>query len=121
MECSFSGGAVKNFKRIRQDDEEEGLNLLKMIEIYKTNIEKRKTAKRVRKVLRQRFPNLLIDFDLEDCDKILRVENPEGNFDADLILDQVLKMGFFIDVLADKPMVGTPPFPNLAPVGKINM
>lgn len=91
-----------------------------MIEVYKTDIINRKTAKRVRKMLRQRFPNLLIDFDLEDCDNILRVENPEGNLDSHLIFDQVLKMGFFIEVLADTPMVRIPPLPNLEPVGKIN-
>ncbi len=74
-----------------------------MIEVYKTNIEKRKAAKRVRKMLHQKFPDLLINFDLEDCDNIMRVENREGYFDVDLILQQVSEMDFCIEILEEIP------------------
>lgn len=74
-----------------------------MIEVYKTNIEKGKAAKRVRKMLHQKFPDLLINFDLEDCDNIMRVENREGYFDVDLILQQVSEMGFCIEILEEIP------------------
>ena len=46
-----------------------------MVEVFKTNITKYKSAKDVRQELLRLYPNSIIDFDLDDCDKILRVEN----------------------------------------------
>ena len=47
-----------------------------MVEVYKTNVKKQKQANLVLKKLRQEFPCFIFDFDLEDCDNILRIENP---------------------------------------------
>ncbi len=72
-----------------------------MVEVFKTNIEKRKNAKRVLMLLSQRFPNYRINFDLEDCDNILRVENPEGEIDCDPIVVSIIEMGYSIEPLPD--------------------
>lgn len=45
-----------------------------MIEVFKTNILKRSQAKQVLKMLNGNFNDLKINFDLSDCDKILRVQ-----------------------------------------------
>lgn len=45
-----------------------------MVTIFKTNIQKKQDAESVLNVLMQLFPNATINFDLEDCDNILRVE-----------------------------------------------
>jgi len=45
-----------------------------MVEVFKTNVQKLKQAKQVVTVLQQYFPGSKINFDLEDCDKVLRVE-----------------------------------------------
>lgn len=45
-----------------------------MVEIFKTNIRRKGISEEVIRILRERFPNYRVNFDLEDRDKILRVE-----------------------------------------------
>ena len=45
-----------------------------MVEVFKTNIQKRAQSKMLLCVLSEAFPSFKINFDLSDCDKILRVE-----------------------------------------------
>jgi hypothetical protein len=47
-----------------------------MIEVFKTDIQETEVAERFRELLNKQFPEYLINFDLEDCDKILRIEGP---------------------------------------------
>jgi hypothetical protein len=46
-----------------------------MVEVFKTNITCNETAEQILCALQIRFPFSKINFDLEDCDKILRVED----------------------------------------------
>ncbi|GHC60549.1 hypothetical protein [Ulvibacter litoralis] len=73
-----------------------------MIEVYKTNILKKKQARRIKKQIKNRFPNYCIDFDLEDCDHILRIENFNDILDNDVIINLVQKQGFNIEILTDE-------------------
>ena len=50
-----------------------------MIEVFKTNINCPDKAKQLVEAIHQAFSNYKANFDLEDCDKILRVENSNGN------------------------------------------
>jgi len=45
-----------------------------MIEIFKTDINHQKVADFIVRLLTQKFPDCHINFDLEDCDNILRIE-----------------------------------------------
>lgn len=45
-----------------------------MVEVFKTNIENKLEAERIRELLLDHLPDCRINFDLDDCDKILRVE-----------------------------------------------
>ena len=45
-----------------------------MVEVFKTNVAEHHQAAMLEDVLLQYFPRFRINFDLEDCDKILRVE-----------------------------------------------
>ena len=45
-----------------------------MVEVFKTNVQHRELAEQLASILRDRFALCKINFDLEDCDKILRVE-----------------------------------------------
>jgi len=49
------------------------------IEVFKTNVVKRRDAQQLLKEMTSCFPNYKINFDLEDRDKILRVENERGS------------------------------------------
>lgn len=44
-----------------------------MIEVFKTNVQEMEQSKMIVVKLLEHFPNSIINFDLEDCDKILRV------------------------------------------------
>ena len=45
-----------------------------MVEVFKTNVQHRELAEQLVSILRDRLAFSRINFDLEDCDKILRVE-----------------------------------------------
>ena len=45
-----------------------------MVEVFKTNVQHREVAEQLASILRGRFAFSKINFDLEDCDKVLRVE-----------------------------------------------
>ena len=45
-----------------------------MVEVFKTNVMKTAEADRLIDLLLQHFPGSRINIDLEDCDKVLRVE-----------------------------------------------
>ena len=68
-----------------------------MIEVFKTNVEQDLEAKEIVSLLLEHFPESRINFDLEDCDKILRIEG--GNFLADKVMMMVGERGFVCDIL----------------------
>ncbi len=72
-----------------------------MIEIFKTNVIKKEDADCLTNQLFEIFPNAAINFDLEDCDCILRVENDEREFDTKEIIMCVKREGFHCEVLND--------------------
>lgn len=45
-----------------------------MIEIFKTNVQKKSETNHIIAIIKKQFPDYAINFDLEDCDRILRVE-----------------------------------------------
>jgi hypothetical protein len=46
-----------------------------MIEIFKTNVQEKQIANTIIVQLLEHFSEAKINFDLEDCDKILRIES----------------------------------------------
>ncbi len=45
-----------------------------MVEVFKTNVHKISHANRIINLLLQQFPGNKINFDINDCDKIFRIE-----------------------------------------------
>ena len=45
-----------------------------MVEVFRTNVKRKRQAKVLLDILSKQFPLFHINFDLEDCDNILRVE-----------------------------------------------
>ena len=45
-----------------------------MVEVFKTNVQQLELAAQLASALSEQFPFFKINFDLEDCDKILRIE-----------------------------------------------
>lgn len=57
------------------------------IEIFKTNVVRKHEAKILIDEMIVLFPGYKINFDLEDCDKILRVENTNGSVKTSSIIN----------------------------------
>jgi hypothetical protein len=68
-----------------------------MVEVFKTNVQKKAQSKMLLCVLSEAFPLFKINFDLSDCDKVLRVEGV--NMEASGIMILVKKYGFKCEIL----------------------
>jgi hypothetical protein len=68
-----------------------------MVEVFKTNVQKKSQSKMLLYVLSETFPSTKINFDLSDCDKVLRVEGDD--MDELKIMVIVKKYGFTCEVL----------------------
>ena len=53
-----------------------------IIEVFKTNVTLKKQASALLKQLTEQYPLFKINFDLQDCDRILRVEGRDVCADA---------------------------------------
>ena len=68
-----------------------------MVEVFKTNIQKKAQCKMLLCILSEAFPSFKINFDLSDCDKVLRVKG--NNIEALRIMILVKEHGFKCEVL----------------------
>ncbi len=75
---------------------------LDSVEVFRTNIAAEAVALGVRRALHQQFAALRISFDLDDCDRILRIESPHAGPELwAQVLAVVRGLGVAIDVLPD--------------------
>jgi hypothetical protein len=72
-----------------------------MVEVFRTNVNDRKQAKILLDQIHHTYPFLKANFDLDDCDRILRVESKEQKIEPNLIIDLLQEFGFGADVLSD--------------------
>ncbi|MFH7000204.1 hypothetical protein ACHRVZ_19970 [Flavobacterium sp. FlaQc-57] len=68
------------------------LNFEIMVEVFKTNVQKETDTNYIIAIINREFPNYKVNFDLEDCDKILRVEGVD--LEVDNIIDYVNCLGY---------------------------
>jgi tRNA G26 N,N-dimethylase Trm1 len=69
-----------------------------MTEIFKTNVQNKTQAKRILNLLKGMFAEAKINFDLNDCDKILRVEGIKKSY-LKIIVNDLNKLGFTCEIL----------------------
>lgn len=50
---------------------------LEQVEVYKTTVNSRQQANALERLLVQKFPEMSVHFDLDDCDRILRIASME--------------------------------------------
>lgn len=72
-----------------------------MVAVFKTNIADKETAKRLLNLLHMDFCNYLANFDLEDCDRILRIKPKQGQVCCKTIISWVLAKGYWAEELPD--------------------
>ena len=63
-----------------------------MIEIFKTNVQKKSDSNYIISIIKQQFTDCKINFDLEDCDRILRIEG--GRFNPKQIIEHLNLQGY---------------------------
>jgi hypothetical protein len=68
-----------------------------MVEVFKTNVQKIKESRLLIRKLHKHFLNARINFDLSDCDKILRAEGE--NILTAKIIDLVSSSGYQVESL----------------------
>jgi hypothetical protein len=68
-----------------------------MVEVFKTNVQKKAQSKMLLCILSEAFPSFKINFDLSDCDKVLRVEG--DNIEALRIMRLVKEYGVKCEIL----------------------
>ena len=68
-----------------------------MVEVFKTNVQKKAQSKLLLCILSETFPSFKINFDLSDCDKVLRIEG--YNIEALSLVILVKQHGFACEVL----------------------
>ena len=70
-----------------------------MIEVFKTSVQDQVQARIVKQLLLKQNPALEINFDLEDCDKILRIKNAEDIIDISSVFKVLNETGIYAEVL----------------------
>ena len=74
-----------------------------MVEVYRTNISDERQADFLVTRLQEKYPTYKINFDLEDCDNILRVEGKELSAQTEHICGILEDFGFKAIILEDIP------------------
>src|SRR2546421_12727998 len=72
-----------------------------MIEIFKTNVTERDQANRLVELIHKQHAGYKANFDLDDRDHILRVENKDGIVHSHLLIHLLKESGFNAEVLPD--------------------
>lgn len=72
-----------------------------MVEVFKTNVNKRRQASMLLDAIHKAFGNHKANFDLDDCDKILRVQCDTGTLCAKSLISFLNELGCRAEVLAD--------------------
>ena len=63
-------------------------------EVFQTNVTSRRTAAALLRCLRAQFPAWRITFDLDDCDRVLRVTSLAGPLDAPAVATMLQTRGY---------------------------
>lgn len=72
-----------------------------MVEVFKTNVDKKQDAADLVQRLNAIFPAYKINFDMDDCDRILRVQTDDEAVYAEQIIATVRGAGFYCSVLEE--------------------
>ncbi|MGF7073317.1 hypothetical protein [Mucilaginibacter sp. R-33] len=72
-----------------------------IVEVFKTNVNKRRQANMLLNAIHTTFGNHKANFDLDDCDRILRVQCDSGTLCAYSLINFLKELGCRAEVLED--------------------
>lgn len=81
-----------------------------MIEVFKTNVNDSKYANILVEHIQRLFYGYEANFDLQDCDKILRIRSIHGDVQSDRLIAMLDRFGFHAEVLSDDLATGMTTF-----------
>ena len=73
---------------------------MKIVIVFKTNVEDQCVAHQIILFLQQIFTQSRVNFDLDDCDRVLRVESRQESIEEAEIQLLVARWGYFCEPLA---------------------
>ncbi|MDQ3290264.1 MAG: hypothetical protein M3Q05_03130 [Bacteroidota bacterium] len=73
-----------------------------MVEVFKTNVQDQHHANMLLGLIHQNFREYKANFDLEDCDNILRVASATEFIRAACLIQLLQDSGFYAEVLPDE-------------------
>jgi hypothetical protein len=76
-----------------------------MVEVFKTNVTEHTDAKMLVTEIHARFVDYYANFDLDDCDNVLRIKCTSGSVPSDPLIALLKQFGFEAEVLPDEIMV----------------
>lgn len=84
-----------------------------MVEVFKTSVHEFSTAEKLIGLIGQVYPGLKANFDLGDCDRILRIVSPGESIIPSGIIRILVENGFDAEVLPDTIPEMTPSLQEL--------
>jgi hypothetical protein len=72
------------------------------VEVFKTNVKNPDHARRLVDVIHDFFPEWQANFDLDDCDHILRITSLQEDINSSNIVDLLAYYGYSAEVLEDE-------------------
>lgn len=75
-----------------------------MVEVFKTDVQEQDQAAMLLDQIHQFFKEYRANFDLEDCDHILRVECASGVINNDFLINLLKDFGFYAEALPDEEL-----------------
>ena len=73
-----------------------------MIEVFKTNVESDDQAIMLTDLIHKNFADYKVNFDLQDCDNILRVKSATACIQTDYLINFLREFGFHAEILPDE-------------------
>lgn len=73
------------------------------MEVFRTDVSHPQIARQVAHVIQSAFPEYVVNFDLSDCDRILRIKTTSFKVDVNAICSMLRSLGVRADVLPDGP------------------
>ena len=70
------------------------------VEVFRTNIASENIALDIVKEIHSMFPEISVNFDLDDCDKILRLVTPSYDY-VPKVASVLISNGYYCEVLPD--------------------
>ena len=70
-----------------------------MVEVFRTNVKDHQHAVMLKAKIKKVFGEYEINFDLQDCDKILRVKCVSGSIQVSSVIELMHQHGFYAEIL----------------------